>query len=482
MHSHDKMRWILFIVFLVLFVVATVCTLSAVFFHIGSPTPNERTLLLNAFVIEIGAAVIALFYGLFGLSRGKKAESQKVMGEPSQMVPMPITNPSESKFHSSLWNSLAPKTLILFGVEPQGPTHPRISPNDLSAAFQISLFLASAYPKRSAIPIPSVTAGWQNHLSQDSSLVLVAGFITNPEYSTQITRLMRYFSLKMGRICDQSNKRCYHVDFSSLPHRHKTVPIHDPKQIDAIPSEHVSRDYALITATTATLYAAQRRVLTVAGIKGPGTAGGASYITTEAMLKDLEYHLNDKVSSSDMLELLVRVDMNAGVVNSTTLVSMAVNGRCVLHPKEDEWKPCEHVHTCNECTFGNDPSQLAPIVEDSRTTSGAIIFDLDDTLVDTYETIITTSEVNAANEFCCETECTSSVGEVSSFLLSLRRRSPQMVSEKIKARFQDSAADLERARTRSLQDFDVSNLQLKPGAIALLNDAAKLFDLYLNVV
>ncbi len=481
MQSHDKMRWIMFLVFLILFVSATVCTLSAVFFQIGSPTDDERTLLLRVFVIEIAAAVIALFYSLFGLSRAKKVESQNAIGEPlhSQIVAMPINKPPGSKFYSSLWDSLAPKTLILFGVEPQGTTHPRISQNDLSAAFQISIFLATAYPKKSAIPISSVTAGWQNHLSLDSSLVLVAGFMTNPEYSMQITRLRRYFSLKMGRICDQSNQRCYHVNFSSLPPHLKTIPRHYPHQIDAIPSKHVSRDYALITATTATLYAAQRRVVTVAGIKGPGTVGGASYITTEAMLKDLEYHLKDKVSFSDILELLVRVDINAGVVNSTTLVSMAINGQCVLPPKEDEWEPCEHVNSCNKCTFGNAPSHLTPIVKSNRTTFGAIIFDLDDTLVDTYETLITTAEVNAANQFCCETECTSSVGEISSFLLSLRRRAPHKISEEIKARYPDFSADIERTRTRSLQDLNVRNLHLKAGAIDLLKDAGRLFDLYL---
>jgi hypothetical protein len=70
-HS-ESMRWVLFWVFVTLFVVIVVATLLTVFFHFGSPSESERKALFTAFIVEIAAAVFALFYSLFGLRKSGK--------------------------------------------------------------------------------------------------------------------------------------------------------------------------------------------------------------------------------------------------------------------------------------------------------------------------------------------------------------------------------------------------------------------------
>jgi hypothetical protein len=69
-------RSVLFYVFVVLFVVIVAATLLTIFFGFGHLTPVERNVLFSAFVVEIGAAVVALFYVVFGLRRD--AEDAKI--------------------------------------------------------------------------------------------------------------------------------------------------------------------------------------------------------------------------------------------------------------------------------------------------------------------------------------------------------------------------------------------------------------------
>ena len=62
----DRMRWILFTIFVSLFVLIVFLTIATVFFGFGQPTEKERALLLTTFVVELGVAVAALFYSFFG--------------------------------------------------------------------------------------------------------------------------------------------------------------------------------------------------------------------------------------------------------------------------------------------------------------------------------------------------------------------------------------------------------------------------------
>ncbi len=65
----QRMRWWLFFIFSGLFAAAYVLTISSLFFGLGSPNEVILNRLATAFIIETGAAVITLFYALFGLRK-----------------------------------------------------------------------------------------------------------------------------------------------------------------------------------------------------------------------------------------------------------------------------------------------------------------------------------------------------------------------------------------------------------------------------
>jgi hypothetical protein len=88
--QEEKMKWIMFYVFLGLFVLAVLGTLGMVFFGFGTPTPDERSLMVKAFIGEIAAAVVALFYSLFKLKPKHETqiseENQKIIKEQFEKI------------------------------------------------------------------------------------------------------------------------------------------------------------------------------------------------------------------------------------------------------------------------------------------------------------------------------------------------------------------------------------------------------------
>lgn len=84
--QYHWMRWILFWIFVVLFLVIVVCTVLAVFFGIGSPSEAEKSLLFKGFLGEIGAAVVALFYAIFGIRRGQ-SQSRRSLDRAEEISP-----------------------------------------------------------------------------------------------------------------------------------------------------------------------------------------------------------------------------------------------------------------------------------------------------------------------------------------------------------------------------------------------------------
>lgn len=104
------MRTVLFIGFVTFFVVIVACTIGMVYFGFGSPTPEERSLLVSAFFIEIGVAVIALFYAQFGLIRKP--------GDRDDAVPVSDIGAHRQTAAGALWSrdmvrfELAPKETL----------------------------------------------------------------------------------------------------------------------------------------------------------------------------------------------------------------------------------------------------------------------------------------------------------------------------------------------------------------------------------
>ena len=102
------MRWILFWVFIGLFCIIVIATLSAVFLGIGSPSEIERGLLLKIFIGEIGAAVIALFYSIFGLKRDKDTVDEKTERDRS------------ASFKGEILSENLPSKIVLEQIEATG--------------------------------------------------------------------------------------------------------------------------------------------------------------------------------------------------------------------------------------------------------------------------------------------------------------------------------------------------------------------------
>lgn len=74
------MRTVLFYVVMLLFVIFFVGTTFMIFADIGSPSQGERDLLVKVFIVEVGAAVIGLFYFVFGMRRIPPAQGEPVPG------------------------------------------------------------------------------------------------------------------------------------------------------------------------------------------------------------------------------------------------------------------------------------------------------------------------------------------------------------------------------------------------------------------
>lgn len=76
-NQKDQMKWVLFWVFLILFVMMVLGTLAMVFLGFGSPTESERGLMVKGLIGEVAACIIALFYSIFGL-RGETRDTARI--------------------------------------------------------------------------------------------------------------------------------------------------------------------------------------------------------------------------------------------------------------------------------------------------------------------------------------------------------------------------------------------------------------------
>ncbi len=72
-----KMRWYMFWVFMVLFIIVSILTISALFFDFGQLESKYKDNLTWAFVLEVGGAVVALFYSIFDIKRPQTQEPKR---------------------------------------------------------------------------------------------------------------------------------------------------------------------------------------------------------------------------------------------------------------------------------------------------------------------------------------------------------------------------------------------------------------------
>ncbi|MGY6274356.1 hypothetical protein [Methylomonas sp. MgM2] len=90
MDQNTKAKNLLLYVFLTIYVLTALGTLSMLFFGIGAVRDDERQLLINTFLIESAVAIAALFYSLWGLKKKEDA----VLEHTKEL----IVNPLEESF------------------------------------------------------------------------------------------------------------------------------------------------------------------------------------------------------------------------------------------------------------------------------------------------------------------------------------------------------------------------------------------------
>lgn len=374
---------------------------------------------------------------------------------------------SREAYPAKFWGLLSTTVIILFGAdpprhrEPEAITHPKVSlsPNDLHAAFMLSNFLSRHYPEKEVITWPAQDEGWKGIIPSNADLILIGGFISNTEFLRQRRDLERRLRIKMGRACSVTDQMVYHPSFDTQSYGVEAPSRKSPQAIDDFSTEFVSEDHAIIRSIALRLYGRNRRVISIAGIKGTGTLAGATYLTTDP---SLDVALPAIISGDAGLEFLVSGQFNRGKVEKVYSSEVYLNGEPIPVSPQVLIEKCELGRTCEGCDFG---LKLRPSPR-SFEHFQAIIFDLDDTLVDTYDTLIVPLEIEAAQVML---NIQPNLGEkkavrpetLERYLLKLRRTNPSHVEEELRRRFpQVNSAALEARRqvdkeskTRSVHDL-----------------------------
>lgn len=262
-------------------------------------------------------------------------------------------NAPQSKF----WDDLSDTVVVVYGIQPsidQGSKYPRMSTRDLETAIEILLYLARLYPHKKILTFPGEAPGWPQILERTKTdLIIIGGFVTNNEFERHQQQYERGFRLKMGRICKVEGRQVFHVEFGRL-YEADWPSRKDPKTIDDYPSDRVSRDFGIITSKKIQVYGYERRVITIAGIKGNGTRGAGKALTTDdhRYLSHVDTKLPRKLKAADSVEMIVMSRVSKDIVDDFELVELQLNNQAVPLTVEKYWKECELSNPCEGCVFG----------------------------------------------------------------------------------------------------------------------------------
>lgn len=109
----------------------------------------------------------------------------------------------------------------------------------------------------------------------------------------------------------------------------------------------------------------------------------------------------------------------------------------------------------------------------------AIIFDLDDTLVDTFTSLITPLETEAAGEMVAAGMGESDSSRVIELILQLRRDDPDRIEELLLEKFPQAEAKALEARRAVFTRASPDPLKIEPAVKAMLRELAERYDTYL---
>lgn len=393
-------------------------------------------------------------------------------------APKPVPPPP-----SPFWDVLSDTIVILYGVEPDGGAqkHPRyrISLRDLETAWEVKTFLDRRYPSKQVWPIPTTASGWEQLMRSGADLVVVGGFVTNAEFAAHRSEYENFFRLKMGRLCAVDGQRVHLPEFKS-----NVLPLPDrrnPEAVEDFPTEFTNRDFGFVFNGMLHIYNRDRRVIAIAGVKGHGTRAAASYIIDEG--GGIDACLKGRLlTSTDTLELAVSTKVAADVIDAIEPVGIFLNGQLLHTGKRDHSVPCELGHPCDGCDFGvaraKTHRDIIPPAILARQTK-AIIFDLDDTLLDTFNSLIVPLEIQAAKAIVASGAKEVDATNVASALLHWRRHNPANLDKELRNTMPGLTRHHLAIRKRMLTKVSLDNVVLSPEVMQLLRRLRNRYDLYL---
>jgi FMN phosphatase YigB (HAD superfamily) len=395
-------------------------------------------------IITGAATIVAALIGLIGLlarrerAQQSRAETETAAGE-----------------KSGFWDVLSDTIVIVYGAEYPGEAaagdHPQLSPRDLRAAETILAYLSRTYPDKTIVPLQSFRDGWQALLRDDTDLVIIGGFAANLEFDRHRLLYQQDYRLKMGRLCRVDGRRVYHVGLAGFSDDAARALRRRPQAIEDLPATRIARDFALVMNTRGHVYGAPRRVVAIAGIKGNGTLGAAMHLTrADAQDPAAAVIGASGLAADDVLEMVVCTDVVNGQVNETSTAEVMLNGKPLWDNSYGLWEPCELGEACHDCLYGDVGNGTGIAAADGGAGEtpplAALVFDLDDTLVDTYAQLITPLEMAAAQAMTEVDGALPDADTLAALLLDLRRSQPHELEAALQRRLPAISEDALAAR------------------------------------
>lgn len=397
--------------------------------------------ILVAIITTLGAVIVA-FIQL--RSMNNKGNLKKPQENSEQVTSHTITNSSSTQELSpideklGLWEELSDTIVIVYGAkynrDKDKEGHLSLSLRDLNAAQAIHTFLVGKYPKKdypnkNFILMPSLANGWQTLLKENTDLIIIGGFVVNDEFNKHRSSYQKNLRIKMGRLCHVEERHVFHIDLANDSLRDQ------PHKIEELPSKFVTQDFALVSRMKISVYGARRNVITIAGIKGHGTLGAASHLASVNGKVELN-NIGFKNISDFNLELVLKTEVLDNLLDKTEIIEIVVNGKSMeaLSEINPVWRTCELsplTNPCQTCTFGEilPNSQIGISLITKNLDLKGIIFDLDDTLIDTFASLIVPLEYEAAKKMVLLDNKLNDHAYLASTILELRKKDPSNIEK-----------------------------------------------------
>jgi FMN phosphatase YigB (HAD superfamily) len=401
------------------------------------------------------------------------------------------------KARFEFWEGLAEKVVIIFGAiensEKDKDGHSMISLRDLKAAQTIEAFLHQRYPEKKVGVIAATIKGWQLFLPTDADLIIIGGWVVNREFRIHEPIEHNSLRLKLGRLCRVEGKHVYDVVVrNDALGSQQPIDLRDfvlssqPQRLEELSSRLVVRDFGLISDKKEEIYGAKRRVISIAGIKGNGTLGAALHLTYD-LNSELYGVSTFRKEKYDRLQLIIKTDIVDDVVTKTEIAEVIIDGSPATKSPPLYWRACELRHSCTGCKFGEPETKgnEVGVIPARQRRLESIIFDLDDTLVDTFSTLIIPLEIEAARNMIRVEHSLPNVDDLAALLLQLRKSNPANIEDEVQKQVYLSKEVLKevfearKTIVNDLGNIEIKRLVMNPQVKVLLRNLKSRYKLFL---